>query len=455
MSRRLALAAATLALAACAPEQSSVAPVYLDNSLDARANTVVESASHAVVRNTDNDGAGSLRAAIARANTSSAVRVIQFVEGLGTIRLSSPIEYTGTQPLEINGVDAVIDAAGVGANGDGIRVTAGASLTVTQLTVQNSPQEGIDISVPATATGVVHLVLDGVTIRGNKGHGVLLNDQVTPDVGEGEPDPRGSDASVHVQLRRTRFLDNGYSVSDRDGLRVNEGGNGYLQLVADDVWANDNAADGIELDERGNGNVFVQVTNTQILRNGKLDPNDLDDGFDIDETNDGDIVGFLRNVNASDNYEEGLDFNENHAGDLRVDLYSVVANNNGEEGIDYEEDDDFAGGGELVSAMVDITANGNGKNGGDGGLKIREKGVGSLSVDLTRVRADNNKVTGVDIRETEAGNLLARLETVFASTNAGRGVRVRQESTGFGQVSSLNVFGTGNTNPLIETSGVN
>jgi hypothetical protein len=48
---------------------------------------------------------------------------------------------------------------------------------------------------------------------------------------------------------------------------------------------------------------------------------------------------------------EGLDFNENDAGDLRVNLSEVVANFNHEEGIDYEEDDDFAGGGDLVTIM--------------------------------------------------------------------------------------------------------
>ena len=51
---------------------------------------------------------------------------------------------------------------------------------------------------------------------------------------------------------------------------------------------------------------------------------------------------------ANDNFEEGFDFNENHAGDLRVDMLFVEASRNGEEGIDYEEDDDFAGGGDLV-----------------------------------------------------------------------------------------------------------
>lgn len=453
MSRRLALSVAALTLAACAPESTPVGPTFLDTSLDARANTVVESASTAVVRSTADDGPGTLRAALARANASTDVRVIQFVEGLGTIRLSSPLEYRGTQPLAIHGVDAVIDAAGSG--DDALRATATSSLTITQLTVQNAAQEGIELAVPATATGVVHLVLDGVTVRGNKGHGVLVNDQLVPDVVDDMPDPRGSDASVVVRVRRTRFLDNGYSVSDRDGLRVNEGGNGYLQFIADDMTASDNAADGIELDERGPGSVLLQVSNSQILRNGKFDPEDLDDGFDIDELNEGDIVGQLRGVVASDNFEEGLDFNENDAGDLRVDLFGVVANNNREEGIDYEEDDDFAGGGDLIAVMVDVTANGNGVDGGDGGLKIREKGVGSLSVDLTRVRADSNKVSGVDIRETEAGNLLARLETIFVSGNAGRGVRVRQESTGFGQVSSVNIFGTGNTGNLFETSGVN
>ena len=106
---------------------------------------------------------------------------------------------------------------------------------------------------------------------------------------------------------------------------------------------------------------------SQVTGNGRFDPTDLDDGFDIDESDDGSIVGIVFLSSANNNYEEGFDFNENHAGDLRVDMRQVEASGNGEEGIDYEEDDDFAGGGDLVTTMVHVTANRNGAIGGDAG----------------------------------------------------------------------------------------
>ncbi len=70
---------------------------------------------------------------------------------------------------------------------------------------------------------------------------------------------------------------------------------------------------------------------------------------------------------ANDNYEEGFDFNENNAGDMRIDFSLSEASRNREEGIDLEEDDDFAGGGELVTTMIGVKANGN--RAGDAGVK--------------------------------------------------------------------------------------
>ena len=80
---------------------------------------------------------------------------------------------------------------------------------------------------------------------------------------------------------------------------------------------------------------------------------------------------------ANDNCEEGFDFNENHAGDLRVNLLLVEANGNREEGIDYEEDDDFAGGGDLVTAMTGV-GEWERRRRWRRRSKIREKGDGDL-----------------------------------------------------------------------------
>jgi hypothetical protein len=245
-----------------------------------------------------------------------------------------------------------------------------------------------------------------------------------------QPNANGSAASVFVTVTRSRFAGNGYSVSDRDGLRVNEGGDGDLVIVVKHTVSADNAADGIEVDERGAGDVLVDVDDLEVVRNGKFDPDDLDDGFDIDEYNDGSIIGLLVSSIANDNYEEGLDFNENNAGDLRVHLVGVEASGNREEGVDYEEDDDFAGGGDLVTVMREVITNGNGADGGDAGLKIREKGAGHLDATLRGIEASNNLIGGVSVREDADGNLRSPIERVVALGNAGRGIDFDENGAG-------------------------
>ena len=92
----------------------------------------------------------------------------------------------------------------------------------------------------------------------------------------------------------SRFSGNGntegVSVSDNDGLRVNEGGLGDLRITVRLSVFEENGADGIEVDERGDGDIRVDMLLTQLRANGPFDPEDLDDGFDIDEWNNGDVI---------------------------------------------------------------------------------------------------------------------------------------------------------------------
>ena len=132
---------------------------------------------------------------------------------------------------------------------------------------------------------------------------------------------------------------------------------------------------------------------------------------------------------VNDNFEEGLDFNENDAGDLRVNLLLVEASRNREEGIDYEEDDDFAGGGHVVTTMAGIRANANGVDGGDAGIKIREKGEGDLRADVNGVETNDNvspesddDMRGLQIREDSAGSLTASVSNARALRNEEHGI---------------------------------
>jgi hypothetical protein len=256
-----------------------------------------------LVTSSANAGPGSFRAAIDRANADPGIGLVVFTGRARTIALQSTVVFSGAQDLTIEAAGVVLDGAAIGA-GPAFLLTGGGDLTVLGLTVRNAPAEGIDIEVPPTATGTVRLTLAGVAIVGNAGHGVLVNDQVDPSTSDGvPPNPAGSAASIAVALLNTRFENNGYSVSDRDGLRVNEGGDGSLWFLGRLVTADGNAADGIELDERGPGDVRLDLWGGRITGNGVFDPSDLDDGFDIDESGDGSIVGTVAFTTASDNFE--------------------------------------------------------------------------------------------------------------------------------------------------------
>jgi hypothetical protein len=368
------------------------------------------------VTNSNDAGPGSFRQAILDANANGAIQSIAFHPSVNTIELSSEVSYTGSQDLTISGNEAIVDGSNAG--GTAFRMnTLGADLTLESLTFRNASGQGVHVEVLPAATGTVRVTLTDVIADNNAGHGVLVNDQLDPStVDEEQPNAIGSAASVEVVVTNSRFTANGFSVSDRDGLRVNEGGAGDLTLRLSGVRAERNGADGVEIDERGAGNVTIDVSGTSFTRNGALDPADLDDGFDIDEYDAGGIFGIVANSSANNNFEEGFDFNENNAGDLRVDMRSVEANGNGEEGIDFEEDDDFGGGGDLVTVMDDIRTFGNG-DGADGALKIREKEAGNLTVTLTNIASSHNVGSGIFVRESSGGNAVVTVAHVVSTAN--------------------------------------
>jgi hypothetical protein len=393
--------------------------------------------SKVFVSNSDDAGPGSFRDAVDQANGNPAITRIQFLGGVSTIALQQTVLFTGAQGLTIDGNGATLD--GTAAVGPAFLATGGDDLAVWNLTVRNARAEGIAVEIPGSANGTFHLSLFKVDIINNLGHGVLVTDRENP----GTPDRDGSDASVDVSVVNSRFINNGYSVFDRDGLHVNEGGDGDLIITIKHSLARDNAADGIDASERGSGDVRVDMFGSHVIGNGGFGL--PEDGFKIDEAGDGSIVGNVFLSSANNNFEEGFDFNENHAGDLRVDMQQVEANGNREEGIDYEEDDNFAGGGDIVTTMVHITANGNGAGDTDDpGLKIREQGVGNLDVTLNHVEVSNNLVGGIQIREDAGGNLVSSITKATSLGNGSHGINF--DENGAGDLTAMVAHSNSSTN---------
>jgi hypothetical protein len=425
------------------------------------------SAATVLVVNDNDQGVGSFRRAIALANGNSAITEIRFLPGVNTVLLQSTVFFTGSQDLTIAGSGATLD--GTNAGGPALVIDEGSGdLTVVGLTIQNAPGEGILYQVNGGATGTIRISFLNVTIRNNGSHGVLVNDQVDPSVPElpnGDPvppgpNPNGSAAALDVTVLGSRFVDNGnhpvFSVSDNDGLRVNEGGDGDLRITVRLSVFERNGADGIEVDERGEGGVLVDMLLTRLTENGPFDEEDLDDGFDIDEWNDGSIIGSVVSSSAIDNWEEGFDFNENDAGNMQIAMVLVAANGNREEGIDLEEDDDFAGGGDLVTTLTGIVANGNGVDGGDGGVKIREKGTGNLDATLSILEASNNvdSNSGIHIREDAVGNLGASVTGALANRNARDGIVFDERGDGDLEATVTNAVATNNADDGVQADQV-
>jgi hypothetical protein len=150
---------------------------------------------------------------------------------------------------------------------------------------------------------------------------------------------------------------------------------------------------------------------------------------------------------ANHNYEQGLDFNENDAGDLRVNLTDVEANDNLQEGIEYEEDDDVAGGGDVVTVMERITTNGNGVD--EETAAVVQRGAGNFSTPLSNIIASQNSEAGIHLRETDAGDARVSIDGAVTNGNSGstgHGIEVRESSSGSITAATItNVTTSGNT----------
>jgi hypothetical protein len=415
--------------------------------------------SAARVSTNADDGAGSFRAAVEAANADPSIGTIRFAAGLGPIRLSQPVTYSGGQALVILGEGARLIGRGLPDATSALVADGGGNLTLRRLSVTGAPGNGITVKVPDDASGTLAIRLQGVTIRENGLHGILINDQAEYFNDPASTSEEGSPASLLVEVIDSRFERNGFTLIDSDGLRINEGGEGTLEAVVRGTQFVGNGADGLELDERAAGAAVFTLRNVELVGNGAFAEEDLDDGIDVDEGGDGDLVGRFNDVVASRNFEQGVDLNENDAGDLRVTMADVKAVGNLQEGIEFEEDDDVAGGGDIIADLVRITTNGN--TAGDAGLKLREKGEGNLSARLAQVLSVDNRaapdadpVSGVQLREDEGGDLTARLVDVTVRRNGGAGAALEQESPGTGAVTFRNFTATGNDEGAIVAEGV-
>lgn len=398
-------------------------------------------------------GPGSFRAAVEAASRDTAIGSIVFEPGLRAA-LASPVVYTGTQDLAIDGQGSEIagapDAPPAPTWDAGLFAShSAASLVLRDLRFRDSFNNGVGVFVPEDATGVVSVALERVAIEGSRFHGLLVDGQLdekynTDDVPHPLcTDPWGVDSAAGIELSVSEgaitgngTLRGGFDTgeptrsggkpalsgcpADFDGIRVDEGGPGGIHGRIERSRIEGNRADGVEYDERGPGDVRSRVADSSIERNGETGTADLDDGFDIDEADPGSLEAHFEGTRVLDNRDEGIDLDEADAGSVRVTLVSVTASRNQ-----------------------------------DQGLKVDEEGPGDLRLTLTDSSAsDSRSQHGIELTEEDEGSLDARLAHAVASGNDGAALAAEQEPPGAGRVTATASDLAGNAAPSLELRGV-
>lgn len=395
-------------------------------------------ASHAArVTNGNDDGSGSLRAAL-----ESSARLIVIDKSVSTITTSSALEYDDPASLTIVGSGQTIDGS---SHGETLFVvTQGADLTISNLAFDGGGGydifnqgggKGIFVDVPLDRTGIVRLMLNHVSVSGVGDHGIHVSDcDAVPCGAGGGGGGDGSPASIHAMLSNVTVFDVGNGSFDSDGVRIDDRDEGDIVFKVFNSTFVAVGADGVELDEGDDGHVIVAGWKNLFEHNGgycapidltgfpttevPVDDGpgfpptaddrcvewdeteyvlDLDDGFDIDEAGRGSLYGWMVNNEINFNLDEGLDFDEEGEGGIDVDLVGIHARGNGDEGI-----------------------------------KVSEENAGDVTVRIRRSVTIDNSDDGIQIEEADGGDLAVRVDRTMSFDNSKAGLNVTEDGDGEG-----------------------
>ncbi|WP_200345902.1 bifunctional metallophosphatase/5'-nucleotidase [Halochromatium glycolicum] len=371
----------------------------------------------ATVTNGADDGPGSLRAALGSGATKITIKPY-----VSEIVVQSPLHYDSTKPLTIAGsgqvirwgIDSVDPADAL------LHLSKGADLSLSKLSFQGlggysiteqGGGKGVFIDVPTDRVGQVNVSLNDVSVSDTGNHGVHVRDCPNDDCSAGQGGGGiGSPASVFMRLTNVEIDGVGFGKQDADGVRVDDRGDGDIHLTVSNSTFKNVGADGIELDEGDAGSVVIDVRDSVFERNGAycsdirdegVDPiaadpacdddgdPDVDDAFDIDEAGSGGISGIIVNADIIDNFDEGLDFDTEGEGadnDVDLDLINIYAAGNGDEGIKVSEEGDAS----VLVRMRAIDV--------EGDVEVEEEDAGDLEVVI------NGSAIGDDLKLAEDGD---------------------------------------------------
>ena len=404
-------------------------------------------------------GPGSLRAALETAAGLSQPAPILIVTD-EDVEIASTLTYAGRHPLVIHGNGQTVKTA---VNVTLLAITEGADLTVNNLDFagpggfsirergdrSGAGGKGIFVNARDDQTGTVHLVLNSVSVSGVAYHGVHVSD--------GGRGGDGTPASIAVRLDNVDIGDVGNGAFDADGVRVDERGDGDIRFAARVSVFSDVGADGVELDEGDAGDVIATIVDSGFVDNGAYcDPQVLapflpaetEGEFEDGERPQGEIPGgiadspddrcferdlslyasgFVKTYEFGIDLEDGIDIDEAGDGGLRVTMIDSEILRNRDEGVDFDEEDD----GDVFVTFLRSTADGN----RDDGFRTSESGPGNLIASVHTVTARDNGGNGVRFDEADEGTVSVeaiRLMTANNDDGDNTGLRVSKEGSSEG-----------------------
>lgn len=390
------------------------------------------------VTNGNDTGAGSLRAAL-----ESGARDIVIATS-DDIMITTPLMWSSERSLSLIGTGQTVVTM---ENITLLEVSNGANLTVVGVNFQGpggfdvnnqSPEgvpagKGIFIDVRDDQTGTVKMVLKDVTVSGVANHGVHVSDCDLADScgGGGGGAGGGSDAQIVVDFDNVRIDNVGQGKFDADGLRVDERGNGNILFTASHSTFTRVGADGVELDEGQNGIVRATVTNSSFDRNGDYcDPAIFE----------GELEAFLAGAPAEGEFDESeevtvaslpgapMGFSDNGCIEYVVDTYDSGFVEAYEYAIDVDDgfDVDEAGQGGLYATIVNTTVTDN----FDEGIDFDEEDAGPIDVVFVGTSASGNTDDGYKMSEADEGSVIGLVSGADATSNGGKGFVFEEEDAG-------------------------
>lgn len=377
-------------------------------------------------------GAGSLRAALQQAALEQRSILITTPD---IITLQSGLIYRDPWPLRIIGNGQTISLP---KNETILSVTKTKRLTLTNLSLQGQGGYGIENRGTPAGKGIFFgitpdslneftLDLTNVTVSGVPGHGIHVTDCI--NIARCDD---GAGASIAVMLHDVSVIDVGYGNHDADGIRVDERGEGSILFAASKVAINRAGADGVELDEGGFGDIFVRLMFATFKNNGNYCDPDVLHSF---LPNPPDAYFAKGAMQIDEIPDAALGSPDDRCVKREVDLYNDGSVEAYEFSLDLDDgfDIDEAGEGGIYVNATQIHVAGN----MDEGLDFDESGPGDLQLNLVQSRLQLNRDEGIKLSEENAGDLSATVIRTDTSRNGKgdySGIAVEQDNGGIGEL---------------------